>query len=81
MKFSVIIPLYNKALYVRKALETVCAQTYRDYEIIVINDGSSDNSAIIAEEFLNSVEGINYKILQQKNAGVAAARKDRKSVV
>lgn len=58
----------------RKALETVCAQTYRDYEIIVINDGSTDNSAIIAEEFLNSVEGINYKILQQKNAGVAAAR-------
>lgn len=74
MKFSVIIPLYNKAPYVRKALETVCAQTYRDYEIIVINDGSTDNSAIVAEEFLNSVEGINYKILQQKNAGVAAAR-------
>ena len=74
MKFSVIIPLYNKAPYVRKALETVCAQTYRDYEIIVINDGSTDNSAIIAEEFLNSVDGISYKILQQKNAGVAAAR-------
>ena len=74
MKFSVIIPLYNKAPYVRKALETVCAQTYRDYEIIVINDGSTDNSAIIAEEYLNSVDGISYKILQQKNAGVAAAR-------
>ena len=74
MKFSVIIPLYNKAPYVRKALETVCAQTYRDYEIIVINDGSTDNSAIIAKEYLNSVDGISYKILQQKNAGVAAAR-------
>lgn len=74
MKFSVIIPLYNKAPYVRKALETVCAQTYRDYEIIVINDGSTDNSAIIAEEYLNSVDGISYKIMQQKNAGVAAAR-------
>lgn len=74
MKFSVIIPLYNKAPYVRKALETVCAQTYLDYEIIVINDGSTDNSAIIAEEYLNSVEGISYKILSQKNAGVSAAR-------
>lgn len=74
MKFSVIIPLYNKAQYVRKALETVCAQTYRDYEIIVINDGSTDSSAIIAEEFLNAVEGISYKILFQKNAGVSAAR-------
>ena len=74
MKFSVIIPLYNKAPYVRKALETVCAQTYRDYEIIVINDGSTDNSAIIAEEYLNGVEGISYKILSQQNAGVSAAR-------
>ena len=74
MKFSVIIPLYNKAPYVRKALETVCAQTYRDYEIIVINDGSRDNSAIIAEEYLNGVEGISYQILSQQNAGVSAAR-------
>ena len=74
MKFSVIIPLYNKAPYVKKALETVCAQTYRDYEIIVINDGSTDNSAMIAEEYLNGVEGISYKILFQQNAGVSAAR-------
>ena len=74
MKFSVIIPLYNKAPYVRKALETVCAQTYRDYEIIVINDGSMDNSAIIAEEYLKGIGGVNCKILQQKNAGVSAAR-------
>ena len=74
MKFSIIIPLYNKAPYVRKALETVCAQTYREYEIIVINDGSTDNSAIIAEDYLNGVEGISYKILSQQNAGVSAAR-------
>ena len=74
MKFSVIIPLYNKAPYVKKALETVYAQTYRDYEIIVINDGSTDNSAIIAEDYLNGVEGISYQILSQQNAGVSAAR-------
>ena len=74
MKFSVIIPLYNKAPYIRKALETVCAQTYRDYEVIVINDGSTDNSAIIAEDYLNGVEGISYQILSQQNAGVSAAR-------
>lgn len=74
MKFSVIIALYNKAPYVRKALETVCAQTYRDYEIIIINDGSTDDSVIIAEEYLNGVEGISYKIMSQQNAGVSAAR-------
>lgn len=74
MKFSIIIPLYNKAPYVRKALETVCAQTYHDYEIIVINDGSTDNSAIVAEEYLGSIGGVHYMIINQQNAGVSAAR-------
>lgn len=74
MKFSVIIPLYNKAPYVRKALESVCAQTYRDYELIVINDGSTDNSAIVADEYLKATDGIDYKIINQYNAGVSAAR-------
>ena len=74
MRFSVIIPLYNKAPYVRKALESVCAQTYRDYELIVINDGSTDNSAIVADEYLKATDGIDYKIINQPNAGVSAAR-------
>ena len=74
MKFSVIIPLYNKAPYVCKALESVCAQTYRDYELIVINDGSTDNSAIVADEYLKATDSIDYKIINQPNAGVSAAR-------
>ena len=74
MKFSVIIPLYNKAPYVRKALESVCAQTYRDYELIVINDGSTDNSAVVADEYLKATDGIDYQIISQQNAGVSAAR-------
>ena len=52
MKFSVIIPLYNKAPYIRKALESVCAQTYTDYEVIIVDDGSTDGSAEIAEATL-----------------------------
>ena len=52
MKFSVIIPLYNKAPYIRKALESVLAQTYTDYELIIVDDGSTDGSAEIAEAFL-----------------------------
>ena len=51
--FSVIIPLYNKAPYIRKALESVLAQTYTDYELIVVDDGSTDGSAEIAEAMLN----------------------------
>ena len=52
MKFSVIIPLYNKAPYIRKALESVFAQTYTDYELIIVDDGSTDGSAEIAEAIL-----------------------------
>ena len=54
MKFSIIIPLYNKAPYIRKALESVLAQTYTDYELIVVDDGSTDESASIVEELLAS---------------------------
>ena len=55
MKFSIIIPLYNKAPYIRKALESVLAQTYTDYELIIIDDGSTDGSAEIAEAFLQDL--------------------------
>ena len=80
MKFSVIIPLYNKAPYVRKALESVFAQTYTDYELIVIDDGSTDDSAEIAEEVLQEatphrpIASSPYRLLKQANAGVSAAR-------
>ena len=57
MKFSVIIPLYNKAPYIRKALESVLAQTYTDYEVIVVDDGSTDDSCAIADEFVREAMG------------------------
>ena len=53
MKFSVIIPLYNKAPYVRKALESVFAQTYTDFELIIVDDGSTDDSACIVQQFID----------------------------
>ena len=72
MTFSVIMPLYNKAPYVEKAIRSVLEQTYSHYELIVVNDGSKDNSAVIAEELLKGVP--NVRLINQENAGVAVAR-------
>ena len=63
MKFSVIIPLYNKAPYIRKALESVLAQTYTDYEVIVVDDGSTDESASIVETMLCEAKGKGNEVI------------------
>lgn len=72
MRFSVIVPLYNKEAYVEKALRNVLSQTFKDYEIIVVNDGSRDDSLAIAENVLSEVA--NARIINQENAGVSTAR-------
>ena len=75
MRFSIILPLYNKAPYVKKALESVCAQTWRDMELIVVDDGSTDGSAALVEQFLHTAsDAPSYRIITQPNSGVAAAR-------
>ena len=73
MKFSVIIPLYNKGPYIEKALRSVFAQTFTDYEIIVVDDGSKDDSASTAESVLAESVAPN-QLIRQENAGVSMAR-------
>ncbi len=73
MRFSVIIPLYNKAPYIEKALRSVIAQTFTDYELIVVDDGSTDDSAINAERVLSG-SSIPFQLIRQENAGVSMAR-------
>ncbi len=70
MMISVVIPLYNKARYIRRAIESVLKQTYTDYEIVVVDDGSTDNSVQMVEQ-LNCDR---IKLVSQDNAGVSAAR-------
>ncbi len=70
MKYSVVIPLYNKANYIEKTIRSVLKQTYEDYEIIVVNDGSTDNSL----EIVKKISSKKIKIIEQKNQGVAVAR-------
>lgn len=72
MRFSVIVPLYNKASYVAKAIESVLAQTFNDFELIIVDDGSKDDSADIAAQ---TIEGhANCRLIRQNNAGVSTAR-------
>ena len=51
MFFSIIVPVYNVEQYLRDCLDSVVAQTYTDYELICVNDGSTDGSQFILEEY------------------------------
>ena len=73
MRFSVIIPLYNKAPYIQKALESVFAQSFKDFELVVVDDGSRDDSYRIAKEILERTP-VEYQLIHQENAGVSTAR-------
>ncbi|MCC5613066.1 glycosyltransferase [Nostoc sp. CHAB 5834] len=68
--FSVIIPVYNKAGYIKKCIDSVIDQTFSEFELIIIDDGSTDDSLAIIRQF--SDPRIKYKV--QKNAGVSATR-------
>ena len=70
MKFSVVIPLYNKEHYIEKTIRSVLAQTCPDYEVIVVDDGSKDSSLALAKKF----EGGNIRVIAQENQGVSVAR-------
>ena len=70
MKFSIIIPLYNKQNYIRRTLESVLSQTYTDFEVIVVNDGSKDNSLQEARKVTDS----RIRVIDKENGGVSSAR-------
>jgi len=68
--FSVIIPVYNKAMFVSETLQSVLTQTFTDFEIIIINDGSTDNS----ESVIKTLNDNRIKYFYKENEGVAIAR-------
>lgn len=70
--FSIVIPVYNKSAYVEKAVRSVLEQTYRDFEIIIVNDGSTDNSLEAVRNI--DVRGVDVSIINQQNSGVSTAR-------
>lgn len=68
--FSVIIPLYNKEKYILKTLKTVLNQSFQDFEIIIVNDGSTDNSV----DLVNNLANDKIKLIHQEKQGVSVAR-------
>lgn len=69
LKVSVIIPLYNQKEYVSEAIESVLSQNYKNIELIVVNDGSTDNPDVILNEFKDKL-----RVINQKNRGPSNAR-------
>jgi glycosyltransferase involved in cell wall biosynthesis len=67
---SVVVPLFNKEPYIRRCLESICRQTVPDFEVVVVDDGSSDSSAETAERTADP----RIRVIRQENRGPAAAR-------
>lgn len=86
MRLSIVVPIYNVAPYLRKCTDSLLAQDYADYEIILVDDGSTDDSGSIADEIVREAMGddCNYqspianrptlRVIHQENAGLSAAR-------
>lgn len=72
--FSIIIPAYNLENYIEKTLESVCKNQLDNVEIIVVNDGSKDNTAKIAKDYLDYNHVPYYDVISQENKGVSVAR-------
>lgn len=73
IKISVIIPVYKVEDYIENSLISVCNQTFKDFEVLIVDNNSPDNSIVIAERILSSAR-INYRVVEQRIQGLPAAR-------
>ena len=71
-KFSVIVPIYNVSRYLDKCINSMLTQTYRDYELILVDDGSIDDSGVICDRFAEKDDRI--RVIHKKNGGLSDAR-------
>ena len=74
---SVIIPVFNAAQTIERTLDSIENQTYKNFEVILVNDGSTDNSSEIINQYISdkkSSSNISFLLLHQENKGVSAAR-------
>ena len=71
---TIIVPVYNSEKYLTKCLDSLARQTYENVEIIIIDDGSTDSSNHICNEFAKEHASLDIRVIRQANAGQAAAR-------
>lgn len=69
---SIIVPIYNVETYLHRCLNSILEQTFTDFEVLLINDGSTDNSGVICEEYAQKDK--RFKVFHKENGGVASAR-------
>ena len=69
---SIIVPIYNVENYLRQCLDSILNQTYQNFECLLINDGSPDNSADICREYVE--KDSRFKYSEKENGGVSSAR-------
>ena len=75
MKLSVIVPVYNSSKYLRRCLDSISSQSFRDFELILVDDQSNDNSLDIINEFIAIHSDMDVKLLNIKHGGSSIARK------
>ncbi|MFB4168897.1 glycosyltransferase family 2 protein [Virgibacillus sp. JSM 102003] len=71
-KISIIVPVFNVELYIRKCINSILAQTFKDFELILVNDGSPDNCGEICDEYAKNDNRI--RVVHKENGGVSSAR-------
>ncbi|UJF15261.1 glycosyltransferase [Jeotgalibaca sp. MA1X17-3] len=72
IKVSIIVPVYNVEKYLKKSIESLMNQTLKDIEIILVNDGSTDNSLFICKQY--EKKDFRIKVIDKNNGGVSSAR-------
>ena len=72
-KLSVIVPVYNTEKYLRECIDRILAQTFTDFELILVNDGSTDGSGAICDGYAEKDSRI--QVIHQTNGGITVARK------
>lgn len=74
MKFSILVPVYNVERYLAECIDSILKQSFKDYEIVLVDDGSTDSSGAICEDYANAYSD-KIKVIHKKNQGLISARR------